>query len=520
MVPEGRALRLHLEPGRLEEVGELSVERPVSQWKAATGELLADPTGQSTLLLVRRAEGWLATSRKTDLAAADLGDLDPLGLAVQLMSGESNGFLSPFKNVILVPAGMRATLKGEAVVFPRDDLREFLIANRFTARSWTDGLLVSRDVTEGRLFLSGGLDSIAVLLCYKQANLPLTAAHIDQSGMEHESAFARRAAEHAADEIEVEPFAALAPQRFYSSLEYSPFGRTSNFNLFSGVLERRPPKPFVLNGEMNGLDVGFTDHSDRFRGIRRALYKRIGWRRSFIAGAGLARLLPTQRSAAGKMRILLRSAQTSRSPLLFMLGAALGPKGFPGLATPPFLREEEEFVSSLERRFGVFFPRLDPNSEAFDVDFYLFNYRWILGKSNCAGFQEAAERNRTAARFPFNGLDAILQQVSMAPEETTDKMALKKHFAQVAPELADAIWFEKDNAIGNDPGRWFEPSPEWAQATAKALDSLPDTGFVEPDAFRRFLQSSREGGFANAPAEVPTMRQLNLSSLMFRRVQA
>jgi hypothetical protein len=79
---------------RIERVCAFSAERAVSQWNPATEEFLADPTGQTPLLLVKGEQGWRALSRKTDVPTRALQKLNPLGFAIQMMVGDTNGFLS------------------------------------------------------------------------------------------------------------------------------------------------------------------------------------------------------------------------------------------------------------------------------------------------------------------------------------------------------------------------------------------------------------------------------------------
>jgi hypothetical protein len=77
----------------------------------------------------------------------------------------------------MVPAGMRARLEGADLRIVGDDLRDFLVANRRPSSGWRDDLPASPEVTsaKGLLFVSGGLDSAAVLLSHSLTGNPLRA---------------------------------------------------------------------------------------------------------------------------------------------------------------------------------------------------------------------------------------------------------------------------------------------------------------------------------------------------------
>jgi hypothetical protein len=51
--------------------------------------------------------------------------------------------------------------------------------------------------------------------------------------------------------------------------------------VFRRALEQLPATTYTLSGDMNGLDVSFADHSDRFRAFRRYLFTNKSWRRAF-----------------------------------------------------------------------------------------------------------------------------------------------------------------------------------------------------------------------------------------------
>jgi hypothetical protein len=67
----------------------------------------------------------------------------------------------------------------------------------------------------------------------------------------------------------------------FAGLSASPFGHRSNFGVFRRALEQLPATTYTLSGDMNGLDVSFADHSDRFRAFRRYLFTNKSWRRAF-----------------------------------------------------------------------------------------------------------------------------------------------------------------------------------------------------------------------------------------------
>jgi hypothetical protein len=210
-------------------------------------------------LLVKGEDGWRALTRKAEVPTSALQEIDPLGFAIQMMVGDTNGYLSPYKNVFLVPAGMRARLESGNVAIVADDLRDFLIANRQASSCWNDQLLTSPAVggEDGLLFLSGGLDSVAVLLSYQEAGKPLDAVHIDRpTAGKHELEFARRAAEGGARSLTIVPYNRISPEEAFCDLKSSPFGRAPNFAGFRRVLQQLPIRPYCLSGDMNGLDVG------------------------------------------------------------------------------------------------------------------------------------------------------------------------------------------------------------------------------------------------------------------------
>jgi hypothetical protein len=213
----------------------------------------------------------------------------------------------------------------------------------------------------------------------------------------------------------------------------------------------------------------------------------------------------------------MRSFQTAQSPILFLVGLAMGPKGFPGVGRFPFLNDEERFIGAVEETFSRFFPHLDIDSDTFDVDMYLFSYRWFVGNTDCTGLQEAADSVGCQVRFPYNSARAILRQVSTVPAEVIDKRVLKKHFGQLFPQLQEMIWYPKDNTVGATSSGPCLPGREWMRAVTSGLESLPRTAFINDDALGLFVSRTRDGSFTGSSNNTPTERQLHFASLMMCR---
>jgi hypothetical protein len=503
---------------RISTVAEFSVEFARSQFKPSTGEFLADPTGQTPLYFVRNGTSWSAVTRKNEISSNAFTQFDEIGLTLQLITGDTNGFVTPYRDVQLVPAGIRAVPGAERLRVVNDDLRSHLITSDHPAGIWGNELLTDPRVTDENswLFLSGGLDSVCVLLSYFAGGRRLSALHIDRPASPHELSFAHRVAEGRA-KLEILPFRPFTAADLLAEPRWSPFGRATNFALYRRALLDAGPRTYCLNGEMNGLDVGFTDNSDRSRAIRRRIYKHDVARSAYLKAGSVRRLIPLKLRKPSKVATLTRSLETATSLLSFSLGAHLGPKGFPGFADVPFLTSGQDFRSMLEERLSTFMPFNE--SEHFGVDFYLMNYRWILGKSNCAGFQEAAESCGCEAVFPFNSANAILRQVSLPPDLVADKRALKVQFSGSYPDLHDVIWFDKDNTLGNLPEIDHEPNEDWSNKLDDALEVLGAVPTVDRARLRAFV-SDRQGAFKGTSATFPTERQLNLISLFTAREDA
>jgi hypothetical protein len=387
-----------------------------------------------------------------------------------------------------------------------DDLRRFLLANRFVTDRWHGSLLVdpSLDHENTRMFFSGGLDSLAGLLSYAGAGRPLRALHIQRNGSEHELGFARDVAKDHGSVLEEVPARPVAPEDLTKVLEFSPFGRTFNFALYRNALEQVEPLAQAMCGELNLLDVGFTDHSDRWRSVRRGLYQARLWRTGFRAAAGLANALPLL-PKSGMAGLARTSFATATTPRAYLLGWALGPKGLPGFALPAFVQQPEEFIAQLDQALETMVFSTG-GFEDFDVELFLFRYRWLLGKSNCSGFQDAVESCGQSLVMPFNSPATLLHQFSLSSAAARDKVAIKKQLAADYPELAPIVWFKKDNTLGNDPASFYTPSEAWHGMTRRAAEDLPECPFYD-----------KAGIDLGAPGDLPLERHLNLATLMMAR---
>lgn len=500
---------------RVERTSSFSVELPRSQFNRRTGELLSDPTGQTPLYLVRAASGWSAVTRKEEIGVASLEQFDPIGLALQLLAGDTNGFLTPYRDVQLVPAGYRVRVTEDGLEPVSDDLRDYLASNRSVESHWDDDLLTSSAVDSDNswLFLSGGLDSVSVLLSYAQEGKHLPSIHIDRTGSEHESRFARETAAQAGSNLQSVEYRIHTPEDIFADPKFSPFGRASSYSFYRHALLTAGPRKYVLNGELNGLDVGFTDHSDRFRGLRRRIYKTPFLRSAYLAAGAVAGTLPLCNSTGSKLAVGARSLGTTENWLAFALGAFVGPKGFPGLPPMPFVRDQRSFIRDVTRRISRF--STIGSGSSFEVDFFLLAYRWFLGKSNCAGLQEAAQSVGSQAIFPFNAAKTILRQVSLPPPLQIDKRVLKDHFTDRYPQLSHVINYEKDNSVGNLPGLDYVESSEWAERLDDALSRVPTLAGFNHDLLPAHL-AARRGAFQGTRG-IPTEAQLNLISLMAAR---
>jgi hypothetical protein len=207
------------------------------------------------------------------------------------------------------------------------------------------------------------------------------------------------------------------------------------------------------------------------------------------------------------------------SPALFLTGAAIGPKGFPGVNLFPFFRDDEHLIHLVESRFSTFLKGVELDSNVFDIDFFLFSFRWFVNNSDCTGLQEACSSVGSQVVFPYNSSEAILRQVSTAVDDQVDKRVLKRHFSSGSPELSDIIWFRKDLTIGNTPSEDYVPGPQWLSAVDTAFDTLPIIPNIDLEALKLFVVGQRQGAFAGSSNDTPTERQLNFATLLMRRAE-
>ncbi|HEY7809919.1 MAG TPA: hypothetical protein VIA98_06040 [Allosphingosinicella sp.] len=489
----------------IRQVDSLSVSSGGTQYCQKTGEFLADPTGHVRLYLVKGADGWGAYTRKHELPAEAFREFDDVGLAVQLRISNPNGYMTPYKNIVQIPSGMRASIEGDKVEFGRDDLREFLIDNWSPTDRWDDELLAwpGADASNTTMLLSGGMDSVAILLSHQLVGRPLRALHVARPGVEHELAFAQEVSRQYASGLDIAQFTSVTPDEAFTHLEFSPFGRSFNFPFYHRSMKSSLTTPFALHGELSLVDMQFYDHGQRFRHMRREVFHNPRWRSILHGARAVGGHLP-EFGGDAKIGTILRSLRTARNKRLFLLGTVLGPKGFPGIARSPFIRDDSAFVEAINDRFTPFIDATD-DPKHFDIDFFLMAYRFVEGTSNKNGPQEAAMSVGHQTHHPMNKLEALLRQVSITADAARDKTVLKKHFHERFPDMKSVVYFEKNCSLGS-PDPHYVRDANWSEITEDAINMLPQSRFVAKDAYADYLRGRMWGE-----------PHINIASLLKRR---
>jgi len=502
---------MHVCP-RIDSVSEFSLEAQSTQYNPTTGEFLADPTGHIRLYLVNGPSGWSALTQKHELPAEAFEEFDRFGLALQLATGTPNGYMTPYKNIVLVPSGMRARIDGDRVTFTKDELRQYMVDNWRIYDDWEDDILSwpGADETNTTMLLSGGMDSVSILLSQYFVGRPLPAMHIARPGWEHELPLAQEVSDKYAVRLELAPFTPVTPDDAYAHLEFSPFGRMFNFAMYNRVFKNSLKTPYALHGELSLIDMTFYDHSQRFRHLRRRFFHDPVIRKLFLGARPMAHFFP-KKTGSSKLATLLRSLRTSRNKRLMLMGTVLGPKGFPGLTDSALVTDDESYLTELDRRFEPFVDGSD-DYEHFMIDFWLFAYRFVEGYPNKTGPQEASASAGKETHHPMNRLKALLRGAAVAPKLARDKTILKKHFIEKCPELGRVIWFKKDLSLGGAEPYWVD-SPEWQRLLDDALDAFPATDLVSKDAFAADLHGRPWSEHHMSYTSLIRRRQLALDSL-------